>query len=368
MTLLSPRKNVLAVTVTVLLGSLLSGCSETEISAPVEVVRPVKLLTVQDTGLQDLRHFPGTVSSSEESLISFRIPGELVEFPVKTAEEVKAGQLLARLDDKDIRNELAQRQADYDLAEVNYKRIHSLREKKVISQSDLDKAHANLKSTKAALRLAKDKLRYSTLTAPFDGRIARTNVENHQYVQAQQTILLLQNSKTLDISIQVPENIMASVRKDETDFSYKPSVTFANDTGNAYPAAYKEHDTSVTPGTQSYKVTFSMPVPEDISIYPGMGATVHVDLQKVSGKKAVSSFNVPPTAVLSDDTSGIKQAWVYNPVTGTVNPVEVTVGRLTQNGLTILSGLKNGDQIAVAGLSRLRPDMKVKPLVRERGL
>ena len=74
------------------------------------------------------------------------------------------------------------------------------------------------------------------------------------------------------------------------------------------------------------------------------------------------------TAVMTDDTSNQKQVWVYDADTGTVNPEVVTLGRITQSGITVLSGLNAGDQIASAGLNRLEPGMKVKPLERERGL
>ena len=346
----------------------LSGCSKQE--EPVrEVVRPVKLFTVEDGALADERRFPATVHSAEESQISFRIPGELIKFPVKTAELVEKGQLLAKLDDRDIKNELTLRQADFDLAQINYDRMKSLREKKVVSQSELDTISAHLKSARASLKLAKDRLEYTTLTAPFSGRIARTDVENHQFVQAQQTILLLQNSDNLDITIQMPESILTRVQEDKVDYTYQPYITFASVAGQRYPVTYKEHATSVTSGTQSYQVTFTMPVPENITVYPGMGATLHMDLRRIAASaNDISGFVVPLSAVLKDDATGRVQAWVYQSETGTVQPVAITLGRVTQQGVNVLSGLNGDEQIVSAGLSHLSADMKVKPLTRERGL
>ena len=347
----------------------LTGCSSQE-EQPQNVVRPVRLFTVEDNSRGDERRFPATIHSTEESQISFRIAGELVELPVKTAQQVTKGQLLAKLDDRDIRNELSLRQADFDLAEINYDRMKSLREKKVVSQSELDTASANLKSARASLKMAKDKLDYATLTAPFDGRIARTAVENHQSVQAQQTILLLQNSENLDVQIQMPESILTNIQESKVDRSYQPYVTFSGVEDRTFPVTYKEHATSVTPGTQSYEVTFTMPVPEEITVYPGMGATLHMDLFRVSSHRSrdMSGVIVPITAVLEDDTTGEQQVWIYNAQTGDISPVKVTIGRITQEGINVLSGLKGGDQIVSAGLSSLSPNMKVKPLSRERGL
>ncbi len=351
----------------VLTASVLTGCSEPE-QEVTEVIRPVKLFTVQTDDSASLRQFPARVSASEQAEVSFRISGELIKLPVKQADEVKKGQLLARLDDRDIRNELAVRQSDYELAQSSYDRIASLRNKKVVSQSDLDNANAKLKSSQAALRIANDKLAYSTLTAPFDGRIAQTLVENYQFVQAKETIIVLQGSNTLDISIQIPESIVSQVRKDSIDQSYHPTVTFSGNPGQQYEVTYKEHSTQVNLGTQSYEATFSLPIPENLTVYPGMAASLTLDLSKVIRVKNKAEVVLPLTAVLKDDVSGKEQVWIYNADKGVVNPVTVTVGRISQHGITVISGIKTGDQIVSAGVNRLRPNMKVKPLLRERGL
>ncbi|WP_062267549.1 efflux RND transporter periplasmic adaptor subunit [Endozoicomonas arenosclerae] len=347
---------------------VLSGCSQPQ-EEKKEVVRPVKLFQVEDSNAGNLRQFPAKVYASEEAEISFRIPGELVKFPVKQAEEVKKGQLLAKLDDRDIRNELAARQADFDLAEAENNRIKSLRAKKVVSQSELDNSNAKLRSADAALKLARDKLRYTVLQAPFDGRVAQTLVENYQFVQAQQAILILQGSNTLDVQIQVPESIVSNVREDDVDYDYQPVVTFAGRPSMEYKVSYKEHSTKVTPGTQSYQVVFTLPIPEDLTVYPGMGATLTLDLSKVSPREnSGQHFVVPLSAVLKDDSTGKEQVWIFDEQDKTVKPVEVTIGSILQSGVEVTSGLEEGQRIVSAGVNRLRPGMKVKPLQRERGL
>ncbi|MGI9275414.1 MAG: efflux RND transporter periplasmic adaptor subunit [Endozoicomonas sp.] len=348
---------------------VMTGCSKTVEEEQTEVIRPVKLFEVKDSGLMNMRQFPATVRASEEAEISFRIPGELVNFPVQPAQEVQKGQVLARLDDRDIRSELSTRKAEFDLAETDFRRVKSLLDKRIVPQSDFDNANARLKSARAALQLAQDKLDDSVLTAPFTGRVAQTLVENYQYVQAQQAILVLHSSSTLDISIQVPESIVSQVRQDRVDHDYQPSVSFVGRPDQDYRVTYKEHATRVTPGTQSYEVWFSMPIPDDLTVYPGMGATLMLDLSRVTVQDTdVPHFTVPLTAVLNDDSTGKSQVWVYDENSGVVNPVEVTLGRIRQSGISVLSGLSDGARIVSAGLNRLRAGMQVKPLERERGL
>lgn len=332
-----------------------------------EVIRPVKLYPVKDSAKGNIRRFPATVHASEESMIAFKVGGELEELPVLNGQEVKAGQLLAQLDKRDYENEVALRQADYNLANSNYQRIKSLFQQKAMSQAELDNATNKYQSAKVALKLANDRLADTELRAPFAGRVARIEVENHQQVQPNQTILLLQNTDTLEIRIQAPENIISQLNADKVDLDYQPEVTFGNQS-KGYLAKYKEHATSATPGTLSYEVTFTLPAPKELNIYPGMGATVNADMARVFNASDRSGIVVPVAAVLKDDSTGQDQVWVYNQSTQEVNPVVVKVGRITQGGIHILNGLKDSDQIVAAGLSRLYAGMKVKPLIRERGL
>lgn len=346
-----------------------SGANEKR--GPGKIVRPVKIFNVINNQQGDVRHFPATIHSAEESMISFRVPGEIMALPVKKAQEVKKGDLLAQLDNRDFKNEVDLRQAEFDLAQANYKRIKSLWGKKVVSQAELDTTTAQLKSARAALKLSKDRLKDTTLVAPFDGRIAQIDVENHQLVQAQKPILLLQSDNTLEVRIQMPETTLTKIQQKNVNTLYQPLVTFNGhpaSSGIGYPVTYNEHATSATPGTLSYEVTFTMPAPKDITIYPGMAATLHLDMAKVLRNKPIAHVVVPVNSVLKDDSTGKHQAWIYDTNTGRVNPVTVTLGAMTKDGITITSGLKSGEQIVAAGLSQLSKNMAVKPLIRERGI
>ena len=91
----------------------LTGCSESEAIVAENTVRPVKLIQVERSNQGEMHSFPARVFASEESRISFRIPGELMSLPVAPAQEVKKGELLARLDDRDLKNQVELRQADF---------------------------------------------------------------------------------------------------------------------------------------------------------------------------------------------------------------------------------------------------------------
>ncbi len=348
--------------------SLLTGCDQKQIEHK-DVIRPVKLFEVKDPQQQQLRYFPGKVTATEEAEISFRIPGQIDKIEVKQGDDVTEGQVLAYLDDRDIRNELQDRQANYELAKAEFERASSLLKKKVISQSNYDTASAKLKSAEAALKLSRDKLAYTTLTAPFSGRVAQTLAEAHQQVQAQQPVLILQSSDRLDISIQIPESIVSHVNKKTVNHDYMPMATFPGAPGKEFPVSYKEHATRVTPGTQSYEVIFTRTAPANMNILPGMTATVIIDLAQVISTEGQPGYVlVPISAIAKDDTDNKTVVWRFDPSTKQVHPVEVSAGRITEAGVQIMSGINPGDQIVTAGLSQLSDGMTVKPLRKERGL
>lgn len=345
-----------------------ASCSKSEAPIKKSVVRPVKLVTVQDSNSDLIRSFPGKVKASEAAELSFRLAGELTELYVKEGQQITKGTLLAKLDDADVRNQLQDRQASYNLALADYQRKLKLFKQGTVSRAVYDQAKAQLASTKAALDLAKDNVQYTVLKAPFDGTIAKIPVENYQSIQAKQTILLLENHSNIDISLEIPEQFVVNIRKDAKQVNYRPNAYFASQKEEKFEVQYKEHSTQATSGTQIYEVVFTMPAPKGMNILPGMSATVSIDFSKISRANDKNAVVVPITAVDNPDQGNQAVVWRYNSEQKTVEPVDVTLGELSDEGVQILSGLKTGDQIVVAGTQHLRKGLKVKPWVKERGV
>ncbi|WP_163836052.1 efflux RND transporter periplasmic adaptor subunit [Spartinivicinus ruber] len=354
--------------VAVLVALAVVGCSKTEAPIKKASIRPVKLTTVQDSNSGLVRSFPGKVMASQAAELSFRVNGELIELNVKEGQQVTKGSLLAKLDDADMQNQLSDRQASYDLALADHQRKFQLYKKGTVSRSVYDQAKAKLASTKAALELARDNVQYTVLKAPFDGTVAKTLVDNHQTVQAKQPILLLENHDNIDISLQIPDQFIANIRKDARQVNYKPTAYFASQQDTQYEVQYKEHSTQVTPGTQTYEVLFTMPAPKGMNILPGMSATITIDFAKISRPSSENAVIVPVAAVDNPDQDNKAVVWRYNSELQTVEPVEVTLGQLLDEGVQVLTGIKPGDKIVVAGIQHLKAGLKVKPWVKERGL
>lgn len=347
----------------------LVGCSEpADTGSAVPVVRPAKIFLVADPAAAALRNFPAEVEANADSNLAFRVSGQIIEFPVKAGNEVKAGQLLARLDPKDFMLNLDDRQARYALAKSQFERAKTLRERKLIAQSSYDQAQAELSVALSSLNVAKAELEYTYLRAPFDGSIAKVMVTQHENIQAKQTVLLLQSRDLVDISVQMPENIVSRIKKDT---GYQPTVTFDSHPEQSFLVTVKEWDTQADPSTLTYKVVFSLDTPDSFNVLPGMTANISIDLSKVTDL-SLDSVVLPVGAVFSaEDTplsSKVRYVWKVDPQSLRVSRAEVRVGELRNGGIEVLSGLQPGEQVVSVGVHALSEGMQIRPWNREEGL
>ena len=353
-------------------GILLAACSDDHPPVMEEVTRPAKLYTVEGPGAQHLRSFPGEVRATDEAELAFRVSGELVEFPASRGLKVEQGDLLARLDPTDYQAELEHATAQYNLAKSQLDRVSGLVEKQLISQADYDTRKAEYIVSQSALTRAQSNLDYTSIHAPFDGRVASLTAENFETVAAGQVVLVLQTGNMVDVIADVPESIIARFQRSQAQQNPRPvNVRFDSASDDLYEAWYKEHETQANSATLTYKVTFSLPTPEDITILPGMTATLVADLSRIFEGDS-DNYLVPIEAVFAaedeDVNSPIRYVWKIDPQTKRAHRAEVTVGSLTGDSIVILSGLEGGDTVVAAGVNAVYENMPLRPLSREAGL
>lgn len=359
------------VCLSVILVSLTTSCSEKQQEIPHEVVRPVKVMIVEPTGVDLARKYPGSVRAAQRVDLAFQVSGTLQELPVEEGQRVEEKQVLARLDPRDfevnLRNaqgQLAKAQAALELAQSEYERITGIRDKDPGAISALtvdqkreavDRAKAEIQSLKAAVDAAQLQLSYTYLKAPFSGVLSVRHVDNFEEVQAKQPIVSLDDLSEVEIVVDVPEIAMTRVKAATPEIF----AEFEAAPGKQYPLSIKEYSTRADPRTQTYRVVLRMPAPEDINVLPGMTAVVQAARETKNG---VDRFVIPAIAVFADETSQA-HVWVVDPETSTVLKRKVTTGDLTgTDSIQILDGIKSGEMIAISAVSRLREGMKIRPV------
>jgi RND family efflux transporter MFP subunit len=335
------------------------GCSTETEQAPPEVVRPVKTMIVGGSLAGNLT-FPGRVQGARRVELSFRVGGHLIELPILEGQAVNEGDLIGRLDPTDYQIAVQEAQATFMKAEADFDRYQRLYEKDAVPLSDLERFRALHDVARARLEQSQLNLRYTSLRAPFGGRLGEKYVENHEDVTANQPIVSLHDITFVEIVIDVPEYLLTRARQgsDVSAVARFESVSSAD-----YPLQFKEASAQADPETQTYKVTMSMPQPKDMRVLPGMTALVTVTLDKAVDESSEGSyaFSVPAAAVF-ESADGTQCVWVVgkNEGTMTVSRRKVTVGEVTSPAnVYILDGLLPGDRVVTAAVTRLREGMQV---------
>jgi len=344
-----------------LLAATLASCKDRQEIAQPEPIKPVKLMTVK-TGLETLSmSLPGRVRAARRSELSFKVSGPLEKLPIDEGQVVKKGDLIAQILPRDFQTAINQAKARELEAEQQYQRYKELYAKQQVSKADFDRYRASRDVARAQLEDAQNALKDTTLVAPFDGVIAKRYVENFEKVQEKQPIAYLQLISQLEILIDVPELMMAQFRQSGT---VEVVAEFDAAAGSQFPLAVKEFSTDADPATQTYQVVLTMDQPKEANILPGM--TSKVTASSGEDYSIASSILIPAIAVLNDADN---QDYVYqfDRDTKTVKKTPIEIGTLegTQN-VFVKEGLKGGEEIVIAGVSKLRNGMKVRPWESQR--
>jgi RND family efflux transporter MFP subunit len=347
---------VLAASITAL---QLAGCGGKEQEDTGPVIRPVKTAVV--AGFHEGEYtFPAQVEAGRKMLVSFRVAGRLIELPVKEGQDVREGDLIARLDPKDYQIAVDEARADFTRAQADFERYTTLYEKDAVPRADLDLKRSQRDVAKSKLEEAEKNLDYTYLRAPFDGTIGNRFVENYMDVRVQEEIVDLNNTDIVEIKINAPENLVSSLRRLAEQLDINSYAEFATAADKRYALTLKELSTRADPQTQTFQITFEMPQPDDINLLPGMSATVRIIARAKAGVDIDIPVSVPAIAVIGGESGG-NYVWVVNADDMTVHKVDVVVGQLSgTDQIQIESGLEGGEHVVVAGMKVLTEGMKVR--------
>jgi RND family efflux transporter MFP subunit len=405
-----------------LTGVTLVGCSgsSAEDKQAMAPVRPVKAMVVSAGASDDTRVFPGIVKAAREVELAFRVGGPLVEYGVHIGQHVEKGDVLARIDSRDFKVRVMGLTASLNGARANLKAMQKgarvediarlnaeldavssrltdvrrdfVRQKNLLaenaaSKSQYDKAttaldmaiagreavvqelkkaqkgarsedveatQERIKGLSAQLKAAENALFDTRLVAPFDGYINQTHLENHETVAPGRPVVSLLDFATIEVKTAVPEAIV--IRR--ADIS---TITCTLDafSGRPIQAKVKEIGRKTESANQSYPMTVTLQVPDQLPVESGMAASVQIVLSK--SLRPVAGFFLPATAVFAD-SSGQACVWRIDAKTMRVTRIPVTIGDLRQDTVHITSGLDTGDQVATAGARFLQEGQEIRIL------
>jgi RND family efflux transporter MFP subunit len=346
-----------------LLCLLLVGCGKEDAPVESKAPRPVKTIVLGDSGASGMRQYPGRVRAASRADLSFEVAGKLIELPVNEGQVVEEGELIARLDDRDLSANLKSAQAEADNAAANFARGAKLVKDGFISKTDFDTLTSKRDVTAAELVKAKKAVEDTRLLAPFSGRVASRLVENFQDVQAKQAVVRLQDIEQLEIVVEIPENRAIRIRQGSKE-AVRVHAVFEAAPDREFPLTIKEYSTEANPETQTFEVVLAMPQPEGLLLLPGMTAMVWAESNEAVGDASTDTFAIPAAALFADET-GKSHVWVVDTQSNTVQKRAVEAAGLGgTESVRVTSGLKAGEMVAISAVSRLSEGMAIKPVAK----
>ncbi|WP_299778422.1 efflux RND transporter periplasmic adaptor subunit [uncultured Roseobacter sp.] len=248
--------------------------------------------------------------------------------------------------------------ADFRVAEAN---LRAQREQLRIGQvggraEDISAAEAALRGVEAQLQAARDDLADATLMAPFDGIIARRDIDNFTNVQAGQSIVLLQGLNVVHLAFDIPAPDVTALTLNGTD-QISNTAFFDALPDQEFPTELVEFSVQADAATQTYRGRVAVEVPEDAVILPGMIARV------ISSTPGAAAEVRAPLSAIAAGPDGAPLVWLVGD-DNMVAAQPVTLGEATGGEVAITEGLSSGDTIVAAGISQILDGMTIRPITR----
>ncbi len=285
----------------------------------------------------------GTVEASITVRIAPRVAGRLVELGADEGQDVKEGQILARLEDSDLRSAVAELEARERYARLQLERNESLYERKFVTPDRVDQARSDLDAVRAALRRARERLGFMTLEAPVDGRIIRRDGEVGDFIPVNQPVFFMSKA-------QVPLRIAAEV--DEEDVALVRPGQKVLIKADAFPERVFEGRVSeITPKgdpvARSYRVRIQLP--PDTPLMIGMTAETNIVVAERQ-----DALLVPATALSGNSV------WLVRD--GRLVQQSVKIGAKGPDRIEVMAGLSDRDRVVVEPWGSLTPGDEVRPV------
>lgn len=342
--------------------SLLAGCEQSSFAGEAIGPRPVKSVTATFKQTE-AASYPGVVGARIEADHAFRTPGRMVSRKVDVGDLVRKGDVVAEIDPislglvvRSAKASLREARAEFANAALVERRKRVLMHKSAASHADYDLAEQQMKSAeanvaKAAAKVdkAREQLGYAQLRAEFDGVVTASFGEAGQTVAAGQPVLRLARLGERDVAVDVPEAQFLSVRLGDRfsiDLQLDSSITTVGTVREIAPQA--------DPNLRTHRLEIAIDAaPEVFRLGAVVKATPLVEAER-------RTIALPRSAI--DHKDGADHVWVVEQSTGAVRLRQVRLDKQAPDDRSarVLFGLREGEQVVVAGVDELKDKQRVK--------
>ena len=287
-----------------------------------------------------------TLRADESIVVRPEIAGRIEQIHFAEGENVAAGALLFTLDDALARADLNEANANLQNSKRAYTRANELAGRQLIAKADLDTTQADLGVNQARAASAQARLSKTRIRARFSGVTGLRNVSEGDYVNVGQELVQLVRLDPIELDLRVPEVVLSSLAVGQKlDFGVD---SFRDELFSATLVAIAP---TVDAGGRSVALRARLANPGR-KLRPGMSARARITLATNARALMVPEQAIWPAG---------EQKMVYLVIDGVAKLVPVTLGMRQPGQVEITSGVKEGDEVVVAGQLKLHDGAKVKP-------
>lgn len=310
----------------------------------------VSVLTLKDTVFNHYLEIQGNINTKENILVQPEFSGTLTSLNVKAGQRVSKGQILGKVDDAGMSQQLASIENQYTLAKTTFERQKNLWDKKIGSEIQYLQAQTQMISAQKSVAQMKAQLAKTLILSPFSGTIDEVFVERGQVVSPNpQGLMRIVNLSNMYVTTSVPETYIGKLKAGtEVD-------VFLTSLGKTYKGKVRQVGNYINPNNRSFGIEVSVPNPDNL-LRPNQVAKLKIIDYTV--KDAI----VVPTNVVQEDGEKNKFVFIVTNVIGKkgiAKKIIVKVGKSSDNVTEILSGLSANDLIVTEGVNTISEGMKL---------
>lgn len=279
-----------------------------------------------------------------EAQVVAKTSGIALQVLAEEGQRVRAGQPLVRLDRDRAALQVAQAEAQVRKLEASYRRAAQLATQKMVSANDVDQLRFDLENARAQLRMARLEVAYGTVTAPISGVVASRSIKPGNLVQINTPIFRIVDTSRLEATLNVPERDIELLRAGQPvsmTVDALPGKTFSGRIDRIAPV--------VDAGSGTFRVICAFDAGG--LLQPGMFGRIGIAYDQ-----RANALVVPRSAILEDDA----QPAVFVVRGGKAARVAIKLGYMDGEWAEVLDGIKEGEQVVVAGKAALRDGSAVK--------
>ena len=293
----------------------------------------------------------GDVETKQNIIIYPEYSGILSQVYVKEGDRVQKNQLLAKIDDGGLSQQLAQMEIQLELSKTTFERQERLWDQKIGSEMQYLQAKAAYESQERAIKQMQNQLERTSVRAPFSGVIDNIFTEQGQVVNpGQNQLMRIVNLNNMYIKAEVPENYISSIQKGSVAKVYFPSL------GKYYESKVRQVGSFINPGNRTF--TIEIPISnKDRMIKPNLIA--NISIKDYGNDHAL----VIPSDIVQEDAEGkpfvYKVANTSKPNVASLSMQYIQTGYDYDGKTEVVNGLAQGDVVVSEGAKNMRAGLTV---------